>query len=59
MAKLELSKQILEGGKIGTSEFRHKMTQIKEYKPLENEDSEYDVRICPKKIPLPHNLFFM
>ena len=25
------------------------MTQITEYKPLENGDSEYDVRSCPKK----------
>jgi hypothetical protein len=29
----------------------HKMTQITEYKPLEDEDSEYDVRSCPKKRP--------
>ena len=27
----------------------HKMTQITEYKPLEDENSEYDVRSCPKK----------
>ena len=27
----------------------HKMTQITEYKPLEDADSEYDVRSCPKK----------
>ena len=25
------------------------MTQITEYKPLEDGDSEYDVRSCPKK----------
>ena len=25
------------------------MTQITEFKPLEDEDSEYDVRSCPKK----------
>ena len=27
----------------------HKITQITEYKPLEDEESEYDVRSCPQK----------
>ena len=36
----------------------HKVTQITEYKPLDDEDSEYDVRSYPKK-PQPHCLFFM
>ena len=36
----------------------HKVTQITEYKPLDDEDSEYDVRSYPQK-PQPHCLFFM
>ena len=32
------------------------MTQITEYKPLEDEESEYDVRSCPKKDHNDHNL---
>ena len=35
-----------------------KMTPITEFKPLEDGDSESDVRSCPKKRQ-PHNLFFM
>ena len=34
------------------------MTQMSEYKPLEDEDFEYEVSCCPKK-PKPYNLFFI
>ena len=36
-------------GKVGLR--RHIMTQITAYKPLEDEDSEYDARSCSKKRP--------
>jgi hypothetical protein len=34
-------------GKVGLR--GHKMTQITENNPLDDRDSEYDVRSCPKK----------
>ena len=37
----------------------HKMTQITEYKPLEDEDSEYDVRSCSKKEHNQHKAYFL
>ena len=35
------------------------MTQITEYKPLEDEDSEHDVRSCPKKTITTKLIFYV
>ena len=35
------------------------MTQITEYKPLEDEDSEYDVSSCPKKTITTQLIFYV